>query len=90
VGVCFEDSVRTSTDLESAMGICGSAGRRLPSPGELSAYSGSHTIQNGEQTDTLFINGSTRESVIVSPSGLGFNLSTTDNLPYRCVALPSN
>ena len=91
-GVCFETTLRADQALQGAMETCAAAGRVLPTPGELWAFSQQPgvTVGVGEQTDNVFNNGSTREAYIVSPGGDGFSTLTTFARPFRCVALPSN
>jgi hypothetical protein len=90
--VCFETSLRANQSLQAAEVTCASAGRRLPTPGELWAFSQQPgvTVGVGEQTDNIFENGSTREAYIVSPGGDGFSTLTTFARPFRCVAPPTN
>jgi hypothetical protein len=90
--VCFEATLRADQALQGAMETCASAGRRLPTPGELWAFSRvpGVTVGVGEQTDNVFNNGATRNAYIVSPGGDGFSTLTTFARPFRCVAPPTN
>jgi hypothetical protein len=90
---CFETGLRADQGLQGAMATCGSAGRRLPTPGELWALAQQPgvTIGVGEQTDNIFLNGSTREAYnVTSSSSDGFSTLTTFPRPFRCVAAPTN
>jgi len=90
--VCFETALRSDAALQPAMETCASLGRRLPTPGELWAFSQQPgvTVGVGEQTDNVFTDSGTRKAYIVSPGGDGFSNLTTFARPYRCVAPPTN
>lgn len=98
-GECMETAVRPDASYSDALDTCGDAGRRLPSPGEVRAYSRlpGVTIEY-ELTDVVYQDDdhgptgvSRDENTIIGESGsLSFSFSPDTPRPYRCITAASN
>jgi len=99
---CIEMGPRVATAFPNAVATCGNAGRRLPDYAELTetGQTGGNISPSGEWTSSVYRNSQTAgppsdqlEVVVVTtdPEGVRYERAiTADQLPFRCVALPSN
>jgi len=99
---CIESASRPVAAFSNASGICGDAGRRLPAYAELNEMqaTGGQIAPPGEWTSSVYQDpdnpgeGSEDLEVVVvttDSEGVAFRQANTpDQLPFRCVALPSN
>jgi len=99
---CIETTARAPTAFPNANGVCGNAGRRLPDYSELTEMqrSGGQIGAVGEWTSSVYRNQANGadlsdqlEVVVVTTDSEGVRYEraiTATQLPFRCVALPSN
>jgi hypothetical protein len=98
---CVEQASRPAQSFSNAFAVCGSEGRRLPAYAELTEMirTGGGLNPEGEWTSTVYRNpsggsaSSQLEVVVVTPDpeGVAYRQAITPaQLPFRCVALPSN
>ena len=96
-GLCFEPTTRSATDVITAVGICSSAQRRLPTAAELAlAFNNLSAPQADQWVDQVpvpdgpssFVGGALSENTSRS---ISFDVVTYSlSLPYRCVTTPTN
>ena len=99
---CIETETRVPTAFPNAFAACGNAGRRLPDYAELkeTGQTGGNISPAGEWTSSVYRNSQTPgtpsdqlEVVVVTTDSEGVRYEraiTATQLPFRCVALPSN
>lgn len=99
---CIESGARPATAFSNAYATCGNLGRRLPNHSELKemGQTGGNIDPAGEWTSSVYRNpdngadASDQLEVIVvttDQEGVAYRQAiTADQLPFRCVALPSN
>jgi hypothetical protein len=92
-GVCFETASRPAVDFNEALETCASAGRSLPSAGELDAYlltlPKNAESWGGSAFDSEF---HLRAPIYTkSDEGLSFYMTSVEDIsPYFCVTGPTN
>jgi hypothetical protein len=99
---CIETTARAPAAFPNASGTCGNAGRRLPDYSELNEMqrTGGQISPTGEWTSSVYRNPANGpdisdqlEVIVVTTDSEGVTYRraiTADQLPFRCVALPSN
>jgi hypothetical protein len=88
-GGCIETVARTAATFDTAARTCGTLGRRLPAPDELSSFSREPGIELSAPRElTSSRIGATVDAVDDTPTHVGAD--PDDLLPYRCVAPLSN
>ncbi len=93
--LCFDVSLRTAVDWQTARSTCANAGLRLPSVGELGEiFNNTGAPQVTHWTDSLFFNPTPEAIELTENSSRQINISAsivTSNVDqYRCVATPTN
>ncbi|HVO55388.1 MAG TPA: hypothetical protein VMT37_13335 [Solirubrobacterales bacterium] len=97
-GACIEDAERPALELAQAMQVCGQAGLRLPSRGELIAYEMQYYTSFPPQdwVDSIYVEGVTFKGVNLKARGgsepgvlIGVGNASLAN-PFRCATAPSN
>ena len=92
--LCFDPSPRAATSFAAALAACENANLRLPSTGELAeVFQHTGAPQPQEWTSIFFSNNSgvLAANLADTPSRqLVMGTSASLDLPYRCIATPTN